>query len=726
MADLPARVLFGAAYYHEYQPAYGHECRSDERLKTDLDLMADARFTVIRVGESVWSTWEPENGRFDLDWLQPVLDGAHERGISVILGTPTYAVPPWLARQYPEITGERATGQRIGWGARQEVDFTHPAFRFHAERVIRKVVDRYAGHPAVIGFQVDNEPGLELFHNHGVFQRFVDHLRAKYGDVETLNREWGLVYWSHRLSTWADLWTPDGNFQPQYDVAWREFQARQTTEFIAWQAGIVREYARPGQFVTTCISYTRSAVEDDELTDSLDVATGNPYYDMQDGLLLPDLTPDGHEQKWKTTGVWSLYQTADWMFSSRQGPFLVTETNAQSIGFPWDNRPGYDGQWRQAAWALVSRGARMIEYWHWHSLHFGAETYWGGILPHSGQPGRTYAELSRLGAEFDAAGALIAGIEPDADITMVYSTPSKWLMQKYPPLSTPDGEPDPAAYHRIFDPFYRGAFDAGRQVRIVHARQLHDPSGERPGTTPEQAVRRHPVLVVPALYVVDDSTIDWLAAYAHAGGHLVIGPRTAYADHEARARHEPAPGRLVGAAGIRYDEFSNLGRDIPLRAVPGSPLELPEHATATRWVDGLTVVDADVLAEYDHPHFGRWPAVTTRRHGAGRVTYVGTVPGRDLAQALARWLAPSAVSGWRDLPVSVTATTGTSPDGRRVHVVHNWSWEPVRVEAPVELSDVLAGTSVRAGAALELGAWDVRVLVTAGAVGPTSDEGERT
>nr|AXL05832.1 beta-galactosidase [uncultured bacterium] len=697
MAVLPARVLFGAAYYHEYH-------RGD-RLKTDLDLMAEARFTVIRVGESVWSTWEPENGKFDLDWLQPVLDGAHERGISVVLGTPTYAVPPWLARQYPEITGERATGQRIGWGARQEVDFTHPAFRFHAERVIRKVVARYADHPAVIGFQVDNEPGLELFHNHGVFQRFVDHLRDKYGDVETLNREWGLVYWSHRLSTWADLWTPDGNAQPQYDVAWRAFQARRTTEFIAWQADIVREYARPEQFVTTCISYTRPAVEDDELTDALDIASGNPYYDMQDTLALPD-TQDV-EQKWKTTGVWSLYETADWMFSSRQSPFLVTETNAGSIGFAWDNRPAYDGQWRQAAWALVSRGARMIEYWHWHTLHFGAETYWGGILPHSGKPGRTYQELSRLGAEFDVAGDLVAGLEPDADITMVYSTPSKWLMQKYPPLSTSDGQPDPAAYHRIFDPFYRGAFDAGRQARIVHIRQLHDARGERTGLTPAEAAERHPVLVVPALYVVDDTAIDWLAAYAHAGGHLVLGPRTAYADHEARARHEPAPARLVEAAGVWYDEFSNLTHDIPL--LSGGPLGL-QDATATRWADGLTVVDADVLAEYDHPHFGRWPAITTRRHGQGRVTYVGTVPGRSLAQALARWLAPAPVSGWRDLPASVTATTGTAPDGRRVHVVHNWSWEPVRVRPPVAVSDVLSGESV--AAELDLGAWDVRVLVS--------------
>ncbi|WP_330350798.1 beta-galactosidase [Streptomyces sp. NBC_00582] len=711
MAELPARVLFGAAFYHEYHPEYAPHVPSDDQLKTDLDLMAEARFTVIRVGESVWSTWEPENGRFDLDWLQPVLDGAHERGISVVLGTPTYAVPPWLARLYPEITGEDATGRRLGWGARQEVDITHPAFRFHAERVIRKIVARYADHPAVIGFQVDNEPGLHLLHNRGVFQRFVDHLRARYGDVETLNREWGLVYWSHRLSTWADLWTPDGNAQPQYDLAWREFQARQVTEFIAWQADIVREYARPEHFVTTCISYTRQGVEDDEMTDALDIAAGNPYYDMQDGLLLPDPTPEDHEQQWKTTGVWSMYQTADWMFASRQAPFLVTETNANSIGMAWDNRPAYDGQWRQSAWALVARGARMIEYWQWQTLRFGAETYWGGVLPHNGRPGRTYAEIARLGAEFEAAGPLVAGLEPDADVTLVYSLPSKWLMQRHPVLSKPDGEPDPASYHRILDPFYRGAFEAGRQVRMVHARQLHDPSGARPGLTPEEAVHRHPVLVVPALYVVDDATIDWLGAYARAGGHLVLGPRTAYADHEARARHEQAPARLVEAAGVRYDEFSNLAGPIPVRAVPGGPLPLPESATATRWADALTVVDADALVEYVHPHFGRWPAVTTRPHGAGRVTYVGTVPGRELARALAAWVAPTPRSGWRDLPASVTATTGTSPQGRRVHIVHNWSWEPASATAPVDLVDALDGGSVAAGTALDLGPWDVRVLV---------------
>ena len=698
MFELPARVLFGAAYYNEYQPP--------GQLKIDLDLMVEAHFSVIRVGESVWSTWEPEDGRFDLDWMAPILNGSHERGISVILGTPTYAVPPWLARLYPEIAGERKTGQRIPWGARQEVDFTHAAFRFHAERVIRQIVGKYAQHPAVIGFQVDNEPGLELLHNHAIFQRFTDSLRRDYGDVETLNSQWGLVYWSHRLSTWADLWTPDGNLQPQYDVAWRRFQAEQTTEFIAWQARIVREYSRPDQFVTTCISYNRPALDDDRLTDSLDVTSGNPYYKMQDGLERPDhrRTPP---QGWTTDATWSLYLSADRMFSSRQEPFLVTETNATQIGFPWDNRPAYDGQWRQAAWALISRGATMIEYWHWHTLPFGAETHWGGVLPHSGKPGRGYDQIAALGLEIDTAGELVAQFQPDADLALVYSTPSKWLLQKFSLLSHDDGSPDARSYEGFFEPFYRGAFDSGRQVRLLHTRQLTDDSG----LSPSLAAETYPVLVVPGHYLGDDATLDWLTAYAAAGGHLVLGPQTGYADHEGRARPETKPSRIAAAAGAWYDEFSNLSQELPITS-DGSGLSLPPGSAGTRWVDGLQLSGATAVATYDHPHFGRWAAITSKAHQLGRITIIGTVPNPILAQAIFDWLAPTGPRpSWIDLPPSVTASSGTGRAGQRVHFLHNWSWTPTQATAPRPLQDALGDTTFDSGDPIPLGPWDVRLLV---------------
>jgi beta-galactosidase len=698
-APLPRPVLFGAAYYHEYQPS--------PRLHEDLDLMKAAGFSVIRVGESTWSTWEPEDGVLDLEWLAPVLEGAHARGISVVLGTPTYAVPPWLARKYPEIAAERRTGERIGWGARQEMDFTHPAYRFHAERIIRAVVGRYHDHSAVIGFQVDNEPGLELFHNRAVFQAFVDDLRRTYGDVETLNREWGLVYWSHRLSTWADLWTPDNNAQPQYDLAWRRFPARLTTEFIAWQAGIVREIAGPDKFVTTCLSYTRPAVEDRRLTEPLDITAGNPYYAMQDGLGMPGV--DGARQGWATYGTWTVFHSADRMYSSRQEPFLVTETNAASIGGSGMNYPAYDGQWRQVAWAMVARGARMIEYWHWHTLHYGAETYWGGIIPHDQRPGRVYDELSRLGGELATAGPLVEGLVPDAAVGLVWSHASLWGLAGQPAWET-DGRPDPRTYEEIVEAFYRAAFDVGAAVRIVHDTQLVEDAGDDL-RDPGDVAAELPMLLVPALYVASDELLTWLRRYAEAGGHLVLGPRAAYADTEARARREVKPALLSDVAGVSYQEFANLDTPVP---VWSDGTAFSTAGRATRWADGLRAEGADVVATYDHPHHGRFAAITTAQAGAGRVTVVGTVPDRTLARDLLDWLVPADGDPWRGLRAgAVTVTSATTGAGARLRVVHNWSWEPTSCTVPVAVRDALGDDALAldAGEALALGPWDVRVLL---------------
>lgn len=693
-AQIPSGILFGAAYYAEYH--------REERTESDLDLMKDAGFTVIRVGESVWSTWEPRDGEYDLEWLQPVLDGAHARGIAVILGTPTYAVPPWLQTAYPEIAAERRTGEPMPWGARQEVDYSHPAFRFHAERLIRAVVARYADHPAVIGFQVDNEPGMLLFHNRGSFQRFVRRLKAQYGDVETLNREWGLTYWSHRLSDWSDLWTPDGNSLPQYDLAWRRYQADLTTEFIAWQAGIVREYARPEQFVTTCIAYPRPALADEQLVEALDVTAGNPYYAMQDHLdATLDLEP---ATPWSTSGVAALLRQADRMYSSKQSRFLVTETDAQSIGGSEFNLPPYPGQLKQAAFAFISRGAAMIEYWHWHTLPYGTETYWGGVLPHSLQPGRVYDELAGVGADLGAIGEALDGFEPDADVAILWSNDSRFALEFFPPLATPDGAPDRASYQRIVDAFHRGVVDAGAQSRILHVAQARELGAE-------ELAARYPVLVAPALYVASDADLDLLRDYAAAGGHLIVGIRTGYGDEEARARVEVAPARLVEAAGVRYDEFSNLRHDLAVAAT--DEFAASGDATARLWADGLITEGADVLARYEHPRFGDFPAVTTNAHGAGRVTVVGTVPSPALAADLARWAVPSAVADELavDRALPVTVASGSLPDGRRAWFVFNWSWTDTAVTLDRDVTDAVSAAAHAAGTELPLAAWSTLTLI---------------
>jgi beta-galactosidase len=135
---------------------------------------------------------------------------------------------------------------------------------------------------------------------------------------------------------------------------------------------------------------------------------------------------------------------------------------------------------------------------------------------------------------------------------------------------------------------------------------------------------------------------------------------------------------------------------------------LPDDAAAIRWADGLIPDGACVLAWYKHPHFGRWPAVTTRPVGKGRITYVGTVPGSSFAHAILRW----ACAGSRpELPASVTLSSATAADGSRLRFLHNWSWEPAAVTADGYCTDVLDGKRIEPGADIELSAWDVRVLL---------------
>jgi beta-galactosidase len=218
------------------------------------------------------------------------------------------------------------------------------------------------------------------------------------------------------------------------------------------------------------------------------------------------------------------------------------------------------------------------------------------------------------------------------------------------------------------------------------------------------------VLVVPALYIADDALLDALDAYARAGGHLVLGFRTGYADEESRARPEVMPGRLREAVGATYREYTNLATPVRLTAAGG--FDLPEGATATAWADALVPEGAETVLGYEHPHLGRWAAATTNAHGRGRVTYVGTLPDREAAVALGRWLRRSP-DPWEGRAETVTVTSARNGEGDRVFFVSNWSWEPTRVSMPVAGRDLLGSGTLRVDRELDLGPWDVRVLLEA-------------
>ena len=190
-------LLYGAAYYDEYMPF--------ERLEKDVKMLKQANMNLVRIAESTWSTLEPEDGVFDFHHIDRVLNAMGDAGIHVIVGTPTYAVPSWMTQRYPDILVTTKGGRRI-YGARQIMDITNKAYLFYCERVIRRLMEHVKDHPAVIGYQIDNETKHFGTASENVQRGFVVYLKEKFhGDVEEMNREFGLNYWSNAVHSWEDF-----------------------------------------------------------------------------------------------------------------------------------------------------------------------------------------------------------------------------------------------------------------------------------------------------------------------------------------------------------------------------------------------------------------------------------------------------------------------------------------------------------------------------------------
>ncbi len=697
------RILYGAAYYNEYHQAKVTDANGIEiaaRTDEDFRLMREAGLSVIRVGESVWQKWEPEQGKFDLDWLQPSLDRSSANGISVIIGTPTYALPRWVFLNYPEVVAHKHTGAPIPYGHRQNADYSSAKFRELCEPVIRKMVSRYASHPAVIGWQVDNEPGAELLHNDGVFASFIESLRAQYGTVEALNSAWGLTYWSHALASFEELWRPDGNTNPSYLLAWREHQAKITNEFLQWQREIIRSLIPESQFITTCVALSRPGMDNFTIGESLDVTSVNVYYASQDGLAHPTHKPAPGEDVAKPFwvplhGASALNMICDTARGIKQDNFLVTETNgnSESQGPAMAAFPHFPGQFKQAAVNMVSRGAEMVEYWHWHTLPYGIENHWGGVLPQSLVPGRTYESFVETAKTMEVLSGL-GKLKPAAEVALVLSTASRWAFEFQGPLRQPSGWVDPASYDKTSQSSYEIAYSNGLGVQIYGDNQLplDDVSG---------FLAKHPIMILHSLYIASDEVLVFARRYAEAGGQLVITPRTGFAGVDNVIRVEQQPAGFVDVVG-NYNEFSNL--TMPLNAVkPNGEVVGAGYG----WLDELQPIEGgEVSLRLDHPFFGEYAALTKVSLGKGTVRYLAVYPDADLSKHIGAELVSEIgfTSPISSSSQSVVVNRAELADGRTAYFVFNWSWQPAQLKFARELNSVIAETPG------EISAWGVQVF----------------
>lgn len=663
------KPLYGAAYYHEYMPV--------ERLDKDIAMMVEAGLSVVRVGESAWGIFEPQENEFRFEWMDTIIDKFHAAGIKVILGTPTYSIPAWLAHKYPEVLSEKIDGKRSHYGIRQNMNFTNPTYKFYCERIIRKMLERYAGHPAIIGYQVDNELESRGINNRDYFIGFRNHVKEKFGgDLDLLTREWGMNYWGMNINTWEEFYERDGVTNPSYKNEWERYNRRQIADFLNWQCDIVNEYKRKDQFITHCFMPAFHNADQVESFRQMQYPAINVYHGVQGGQ-------DGQ----------LIAYAGDFVRTVARNNYLITETNAQGTG--WDSTgqyPPFDNQLRQNVYAHYASGANMVEYWHWATLHYGQETYWRGVLGHDLLPNRIYREFQRTAGELDRIGSDIVNLKKNNKVAILYSHDSHHALT-FMPYIKGGGYPTDVNYPVHLA--HRALYNQNIETDIIPCDKVRDFSG-------------YSMLVIPPLYVADDSLLNAIDRFVSEGGNVVMMLKSAYCNEHSAVRAECAPGPLRKACGFYYQEYSSIW---PMK-LKDNAFGLGDDNSIDTWYEFLIPETARPLAYADHQFFGQWPAVTENSYGKGKLYYIGTYPSQTLMNKVVRLAAIDKNLITEDeYEFPIIMRSGVNGKNRELTYIFNYSDRPVTVTYRKQDSvDILTDTKVRTGDNLTIGPWDLAIM----------------
>lgn len=679
------QLFFGAAYYSEYLPY--------DRVDTDMEMMARAGMNTIRIAESTWSTLEPSEGVFDFTHIDKMLDAAAKHGISVIIGTPTYAIPTWLVKKYPDILAITADGPGI-YGHRQNMDITHPSYLKHAEIVIRALMEHIKNVPHIIGFQLDNETKSYETAGPRVQNMFVDHLRKKYPDIQEFNHEFGLDYWSNRVNDWADFPDVRGTINQSLAAEFQKFQRSLVTDFLSWQAEIVKEYARADQFITQNFDYDwqtysyglQPEVDQHAAAKCMTVAGADIYHPSQSDLTGAEITVCGNIAR-----------------SLKGDNYLILETEAQG-NIEW---LPYPGQLRLQAYSHIANGSNSVMYWHWHSIHNAIESYWKGVLSHDFSENETYREACRIGEEWKRIGSHLKNLKKKNRIAVLVDNHSLTGLSHFP-LETTGKHSYNAVLRWICDAFYR----MNLEYDIVNST--------------ERDFSAYDFLAVPALYSASEELLTAILDYVKDGGHLICTFRSGFSDEQLKIYADTQPHILRECLGLHYDQFT-YPKDVAVTLLPSAAssdqtsaaAETDIHSKVSEsaahdWMELVICDTATPIAAYSHPVWGRYTAAAKNDYGKGSALYLAAFFGDELLEEILRdYMTNDDGSRLTDeIPhFPIILKRGMNDLGKELFYYFNYSGETQTViHQGSDGMELLTKRAVAAGEMLTIAPWDLAIL----------------
>jgi len=640
----PPAILLGTAWYPEQWP--------ESRWEADLSLMQQAGIHMVRVGEFAWSRMEPQEGQYDLDWLDRAITAAAKHNIYSVIGTPTAAPPAWLTQKYPETLRMEEDGRRAQHGNRVQFNFANPKYRELARKIAEQLAKRFGHNPYVLGWQIDNEYSAISF-DPDTMTQFQDWVKNRYGTLDNLNTRWTTAYWSETYSSWDQIPIQVGYGNPGLLLSWMRFVTDTWRSYQKNQLVVIRANSDPRQFITTNTMGWFDGFDHYTVEQDLDLAAWDDY--VGEGHLDPVHNGATHDL---TRGF-------------KQKNFWVIETQPGFVNWADINNSLNKGEVRAMAWHDVAHGADTVSYWQWRSALNGQEQYHGTLLGSDGTPVPLYDEVAQVGREFAKAAPTLAGTSPKSEIAILHSYDSRWAIQWQ-------------KHNRKYDPVQEIVSYYGPLRAIAQSIDIVPPTA---------SLSPYKLVVAPGLNVLSDAAAKNLIAYVQAGGHLVLGQRSGMKDDDNSLQPERQPGPLTNLLGGHVEQYYALTDPVPLEGNWGA-------GQCQLWAELLSAKDSgtEVLMRYGKSNgwLDGQPAAITRQVGKGRITYIGAwLDPKTMAQA-AKWMTDTSgvkpAFGLAPQGVEVSARYGKQGV---VYVLINFSGAPQTLSLPHEMQDVLEGGAER-------------------------------
>lgn len=634
------QMIMGVCYYPEHW---------DKALwKEDLERMKDAGITVIRIAEFAWSKVEPEEGVFRFDFFDEFLDLCSQMDMKVTFCTPTATPPAWLTEKYPEVLNARKDGVLYRHGGRRHYNYNSPVYQKLSARIVEKEAEHYAQHPAIVGWQIDNELNCETneFYSEADSKAFRVFLQEKYGTLDRLNEAWGTVFWNQTYTDWDQVYVPrtvlNMGINPHQHLDYFRFVSDSTLKYCKMQTDIIRKYKKPDDYITTNGMFGNV---DNHLMEKecLDVYTYDSYPSFAFGLDRdPNTADDLNDRKWTKNlnevrsicphfGIMEQQSGANGWTTRMEGPAP---------------RPGQLTLW---AMQSVAQGADFISFFRWRTCTVGTEIYWHGILDYDNRDNRKLAEVKDFYRKFKTLDP-VCGADNVAAFALIKDYDNVWDTQA--------------------DVWHCRVAEASEKEIFMASELNHTPYDVvyLQEDSSIEDIEKYPVIFYPHPTLVNEKRIGLLREYVEQGGTLIIGCRAGYKDMNGKCVMMPQPGLLQELTGsdVRDFTFASPAEEPIWAEFDGAKAVMPLFHDILSLQGG-----AKALARYGNGYFAGEAAVTEKQTGKGRTIHFGSTFSRENVKQLFRYTGILEPFGeWIEAPEGVEVVLREKGDARYLFVLN--------------------------------------------------------